>query len=256
MVRRHALQPADRHRLAVDALAPAGRLARPVAGAAEDAGEHVRLAVHHVGVGEPPLRDQPDVFRNVGVGRAGPLAVDDAVEVVGIANVGGAHRPDYRSSGRIAASQRNGGVIRRFCELRGAQVRFEGSAGSIGRPRGPTGRPSAESVRDLNPEPCLGPPSVSAETVEHAARAHVDPPVRDRRRRVDVVVHVVDRDRVERAVGRQNGDLALLGGEEDLAVGGDRRGVELIRRPLDAALGDRLPGAGRSVVTMPPSLTM
>ena len=79
-----ALEPADRDRLAVDAAAAAGRLARAVAGAAEDAREDVRLAVEQVGVGVAALRDQPDVFGNVGVGRAGPLAVDDFVEVTWI----------------------------------------------------------------------------------------------------------------------------------------------------------------------------
>ena len=95
-----ALQPADRDRLAVDAAAPAGRLARAVAGAAEDAGEHVRLAVQHVGVGEAPLRDQPDVFGNVGVRGARPLAVDDAVVVVRMPDVGWLHAGrDYTVNG-------------------------------------------------------------------------------------------------------------------------------------------------------------
>ena len=82
MIGGDALQPADRDRLPVDASAPARRLARPVAGAPEDAREDVRLAVEHVGVGVAPLRDQPDVFGDVGVRRARPLAVDDLVVVV------------------------------------------------------------------------------------------------------------------------------------------------------------------------------
>ena len=91
VVRGDALQAADRDRLAVDAAAPAGRLTRPVAGPAEDAREHVRLAIHHVGVGEPPLRDQPDVLGNVGMGGTRPLAVDDAMVVVRIPDVGWLH---------------------------------------------------------------------------------------------------------------------------------------------------------------------
>ncbi len=75
----------------VDAVAPAGRLAGPVAGAAEDAGKDVRLAVEHVGVGVAALRDQADVLGHIGVGGAGPLAVDDLMEVVRIANVGRSH---------------------------------------------------------------------------------------------------------------------------------------------------------------------
>ena len=80
----HALEPADGHRLFVHAPPPAGRLARPVAGAAENAREHVRLPVEEVRVREPALRDHPDVFRHVGVRRARPLAVDDLVVVVGV----------------------------------------------------------------------------------------------------------------------------------------------------------------------------
>jgi hypothetical protein len=46
------------------------------------AGKHIRLPVEHVGVGIAALRDQPDVFGNVGVGRTGPLAVHNFVEVI------------------------------------------------------------------------------------------------------------------------------------------------------------------------------
>ena len=83
----HALQTADGHGLAIQAPAAAGRLARAVAGAAEDCREHVRLPVEHVGVGVPALRDQPDVFRNVGMRGACPLAIDDFVEIVRVLNV-------------------------------------------------------------------------------------------------------------------------------------------------------------------------
>ena len=44
------LQAANRHRLLLHASAPAGRLARPVAGAPENSGKHVRFPVDHVGV--------------------------------------------------------------------------------------------------------------------------------------------------------------------------------------------------------------
>jgi hypothetical protein len=94
-----ALQAADRDRLGaraelvavLDAAAPARRLARAVAGAPEDPGEHVRNPVDHIGVGVTPLGDQPDVMRNGRVGRAGPLAVDDLVEVRRVAHAGGLH---------------------------------------------------------------------------------------------------------------------------------------------------------------------
>ena len=87
MIGGDALQPADRDRLAVDAAAAAGRLARPVAGAAEDAGKDVRLAVDHVGVFETPLRDHPDVFRDVGVRGARPLAVDDLMVIIRVRSI-------------------------------------------------------------------------------------------------------------------------------------------------------------------------
>ena len=86
-----ALEPADRDRLVLDAAAPARRLARPVAGAAEHAGEHVGLPIDHVGVAVTPRRDQSDVFRNGGMRRTGPLAIDDLVEIVRGRNVGGFH---------------------------------------------------------------------------------------------------------------------------------------------------------------------
>ena len=82
VVGRHALEPADGHRLLLDPSATAGRLAGPVAGPPQDAGEDVRLPVDHVGVIVPAIGDQADVFRHGRVGRAGPLAVDYLVIVV------------------------------------------------------------------------------------------------------------------------------------------------------------------------------
>ena len=79
------------------ARAPARRLARPIARAPEDAREHVRLAVQHVRVGVPPLRDQPDVLGHVGVRRTRPLAIDDLVEVARIFDVGRLHPWGLRS---------------------------------------------------------------------------------------------------------------------------------------------------------------
>ena len=91
VIRRDALQAADRHRLVLDAPAAAGRLAGPVAHTAEDAREDVRLPVDDVGVGELAQRDEADVLGHVGVCRAGPLAIDDAMEVVGVRRVGRLH---------------------------------------------------------------------------------------------------------------------------------------------------------------------
>ena len=86
-----ALEAADRHRLLLDAAAPAGRLAGPVADAAEDAREHVGIAVQQVRVGEAPLRDEADVFGHIGVRGTGPLAIDDLVEIVRMRSVGRFH---------------------------------------------------------------------------------------------------------------------------------------------------------------------
>ena len=54
-------------------------------------GKHVRLPVDHVGVAVAARGDQPDVFGNRRVRRAGPLAIDDLVEVVGRRDVGRFH---------------------------------------------------------------------------------------------------------------------------------------------------------------------
>ena len=91
-----ALEAADRDRLllavhqglVLDPAASAGRLAGAVAGAAEDSREDVGLPVDHVGVGISPVGDQPDVLGDRGVGGAGPLAVDDLVEVIRILDIG------------------------------------------------------------------------------------------------------------------------------------------------------------------------
>src|SRR5208283_4358520 len=83
---RHALQPANRHRLAIiQSATPAGRLTGTVAGPAQDRRKYVRLPIEHVGIGVAALRDQPDVLRDVGMSRASPLAIHYFVEVVRIA---------------------------------------------------------------------------------------------------------------------------------------------------------------------------
>ena len=88
---RDPLQPTDRHRLAVQAHAPAHRLAGAVAGPAQDSREDVRLPVEQVGLGVLPVGDEPDVLGDVGVRGTPPLTIDDAVVVVGVAGVGRFH---------------------------------------------------------------------------------------------------------------------------------------------------------------------
>ena len=97
MIRRDALQAADRDGLLLDAPAAAGGLARPVADAAENGGEDVRCPVQQVCVVESALRDEPDVLRNVGVRRARPLAIDNAVKILGSVGVGRIHQAPART---------------------------------------------------------------------------------------------------------------------------------------------------------------
>ena len=88
----HPLQPADRHGLAVQPHAPADRFAGTVAGPAQDPGEDVGLPVEEVRLGVLPVGDEPDVFGDVGVRRASPLAVDNAVVVARVGGVGWFHQ--------------------------------------------------------------------------------------------------------------------------------------------------------------------
>src|SRR5580658_4785756 len=88
VIRRHSLQPADRDRLFLDPTAPARRFAGPVAGPTENPGEDVGLPVDHIGVGVAARGNQTNVFGHRRMGRAGPLAVDYLMEVVGIGDVG------------------------------------------------------------------------------------------------------------------------------------------------------------------------
>jgi hypothetical protein len=81
-VGRDAFQAADGDGFSIDASAPAGRLARSVASAAQYGGEHVGRAVEHVGVGVTALRNEADIFGDVRVRRTCPLAVYDSVKVI------------------------------------------------------------------------------------------------------------------------------------------------------------------------------
>src|SRR5208337_1661723 len=92
-VRRDPLQPADGDRLLLEPPPAAGGLARAVAGAAQNAGKDVRLPVDQIGAVVVALRDPANIFRDRRVGRAGPLAVDDLMEVFWIRDVGRLHCP-------------------------------------------------------------------------------------------------------------------------------------------------------------------
>ena len=86
-----ALEPADRDRLFLDAAAPAGRLARAIAGASENSRKHIRFPVDHVGVAVAARGDQTDVFRNRRMRRTGPLTIHDFVEIIRDRNIGWFH---------------------------------------------------------------------------------------------------------------------------------------------------------------------
>ena len=94
-----ALQPADRDRLRLrlvlamlgrtflDADTAARGLARPIAGAAENARKHIRFPVDEIRVAIAAGGDQPNVFGNWGMGRTGPLTIDDFMEIVGMRDI-------------------------------------------------------------------------------------------------------------------------------------------------------------------------
>ena len=86
-------------------------------------GKDVRLAVEHVRVGVPALRDQPDVLGHVGVRRTGPLAVDDLVVVAGIATLVGCTR--NLSQGGATGSLEGGKAGRKSGKLVGTGGRGE-----------------------------------------------------------------------------------------------------------------------------------
>src|SRR5687767_12330900 len=104
MIGGNALQSANRNGLAVDAAAPARRLARTVAGTPQDSREHVGLPIEDIRIVEAALRDHPDVFRHVRVRGTRPLAVDDAVVIVRVRRIRTIHGfpRNYIGSNRYA----------------------------------------------------------------------------------------------------------------------------------------------------------
>ena len=69
------------------ATTPAGRLARAIADSAKNAGKNIGFAVLHIGVGELALRNHTNVGRDVGMGGAAPLAIDDLMEVIRVGRI-------------------------------------------------------------------------------------------------------------------------------------------------------------------------
>jgi hypothetical protein len=90
-IRCNPLQAANSNRLVFHPAATARRLTGPVTHTPEDARKHIRLSVLDISIAKPPLCDQSDVLRNVGVGRTGPLAIDYLVKVIGLGNISRFH---------------------------------------------------------------------------------------------------------------------------------------------------------------------
>src|SRR5690606_41619022 len=111
---------------------------------AQDAREHVGLAVQDVGVAVATLRDQPDVLGDVGVGRTRPLAVDDLVVVLRVGDVGGLHGHPFREGDTGA---RCGGRA----DTR-VNTWMNGRRGRVWQGRGTAARASRSTVA-LPPEP-------------------------------------------------------------------------------------------------------
>ena len=87
---------------------------------ARECRENVRLPVEHVGVGVLALRDQPNIFGDVGVRRTGPLAIDDFVKVRRVTNIARFHCPTRPPSwparrASIGPAFRQGGTSRQQC---------------------------------------------------------------------------------------------------------------------------------------------
>src|SRR3954453_20183554 len=143
VVGRDALQPADRDRFLLDANTATGRLARTIAGAAENAREDVRLPVDSPGLAEAAGGDQPDIFRHRRVRRGGPLAIDNLVEIVGISDVG---RLQYASPAPAVRLQ--SGTFARPHSADAARLSFDtGRGGAVYPPSRP---PSSLAIADLS----------------------------------------------------------------------------------------------------------
>ena len=87
VIRSDALQTADRNGFTVHAPTATCRLTRPITSASQDARENVGFAVEEIGVRVSALRDQTNVFGDIRVGRARPLAIHYFVEVIRVANI-------------------------------------------------------------------------------------------------------------------------------------------------------------------------
>ena len=80
-----------------DTPATASRLAGTIADTPQNRGKNVGFPVEHVGVGKLALCDHSNIVRNVSVCRAGPLAVDNSMEIFGLGGIGWLHSSDEQT---------------------------------------------------------------------------------------------------------------------------------------------------------------
>ena len=92
MIGGDALQAADRDRFCFYPATATRRLAWAIAYPTENARKYVRLAIDEIGLAKFSLRDEPNIFGNVGVGWTSPLAIDDTMKVIRISSIGRFHR--------------------------------------------------------------------------------------------------------------------------------------------------------------------
>ena len=91
-----AFQTADRNRFTIHTFPAAGRFARPIARAPENAREDIGFAVQHVRIGVSALRNEANVLGYVCVGRTRPLTIHNTVEVVRVLNLSRLHTASLR----------------------------------------------------------------------------------------------------------------------------------------------------------------
>ena len=87
MIRRNALQAANRDGPVFDSTTSACRFAGAVAHSPQNAGEDIGCSICQIRFAELPLGNQADVMRHVSVRRAGPLAIDNFVIVLGVGGI-------------------------------------------------------------------------------------------------------------------------------------------------------------------------
>ncbi len=86
-----AFEAANGDRLFLQASASAGGLAWTIAGSSQDSREDVRLPINEIGAVVVAIGDAANVLGDGRVRRAGPLAIDHSVEVIGMRDISRLH---------------------------------------------------------------------------------------------------------------------------------------------------------------------